>query len=1029
MNGLKDRPQDSTARPAPASPLFSRISLKAWFRVLAAAWTLFIGLAAWWNVAHFRETAEDLARVTARADLERSLVTGRWGVSHGGASPAAGRASSADDAHPAHVTNARTLRPEHAPDDWERKALAALARGESEWSSVEPVGTEPHLRLMRPLRAASGCLGCHAADGYREGDIIGGISVAVPMKDYAAIVRPYQLEELLAHGVICGLGLLALGVGLRQIQRRQRERDEAETALREGEGHFRAIFEDSPVAIWEEDFSDVKSRLDELRRSGVADIRAHLEANPDEVANLAARVRVLAINEASVRLFGAETKDHILHELPRYFTAESFEVFKEEIVAFAGGATRFRHETLHLTFGGKPAFFDLTVSVRHGYEDTWSRVLVSFVDVTERRGAEEAVRESVARLNKAQEIAHVGSWDLDLVANRLTWSDEVYRIFGLRREESPSTYEAFLDVVHPDDRAAVDAAYSASIREGRDSYEIEHRVVRQPTGEIRTVREKCEHVRVASGRIVRSVGMVHDITDSRRAEEALRESEERFRSLVEQAGDGFELLDADGRFVDVNTATCRQLGYSKEELLSLNVIDVSPLTSPELYAATFRSLVDGPPMTFETVNRRKDGTEFPVEITTSVIRLGGGLRALSLVRDITDRKKAEEEREHLRGQLAQAQKMESVGRLAGGVAHDFNNMLTVILGHTEMALTQAVPAQRVHAHLAAIEKAARRSAELIRQLLAFARKQTVVPRVLYLNDTVAGMLKMLRRLIGEDIDLAWVPGTGLWPVNIDPTQVDQLLANLCVNARDAIAGEGRICIRTGNVTLDEAWCADHPDVLPGAYVALTVSDNGCGMEKDVLEHLFEPFFTTKEVGRGTGLGLATVYGIVKQNGGHVSVSSKPGEGTTFDIYLHRCAREAAEAPPPSAGELPKGRGETVLLVEDEATVLDLGRAMLEELDYAVLTAGTPGEAIRVARSHPGEIHLLITDVVMPEMDGQAIARELAAIKPGIRCLFVSGYTPDVIATRGVMDEGVHFLQKPFSLEALAGKVREALAWG
>jgi CheY-like chemotaxis protein len=298
--------------------------------------------------------------------------------------------------------------------------------------------------------------------------------------------------------------------------------------------------------------------------------------------------------------------------------------------------------------------------------------------------------------------------------------------------------------------------------------------------------------------------------------------------------------------------------------------------------------------------------------------------------------------------------------------------------------------------------------------------------VLDLNDTVAGMLKMLRRLIGEDIDLAWMPGAALWPVKIDPSQVNQILANLCVNARDAIAGVGMVTIETGNVTLDEAYCADHTGFVPGKYVMLAVSDNGHGMEKDVLDRLFEPFFTTKGVGQGTGLGLATVYGIVKQNKGFINVYSEPEKGTTFKIYLPRFAREAVEPQAAHAVKMPQSRGEMVLLVEDEAAILNMGKAMLERLGYTVLTAGTPGEALRLAEAHAKEIHLLITDVVMPELNGRDLAARIAAIKPDLKCLFMSGYTANVIAHCGVLDDGVHFLQKPFSMQDLAARVREAL---
>ena len=348
-----------------------------------------------------------------------------------------------------------------------------------------------------------------------------------------------------------------------------------------------------------------------------------------------------------------------------------------------------------------------------------------------------------------------------------------------------------------------------------------------------------------------------------------------------------------------------------------------------------------------------------------------------LIGEIVERKRAEEEKDALQRQLQQAQKMESVGRLAGGVAHDFNNMLSAILGHAELAMMQYSPSEPLQDDLKAIKRAAQRSADLVRQLLAFARKQTVAPIILDFNATVSGMLKMLRRLIGEDIDLVWMPAAGLWPVKIDPSQIDQLLANLCVNARDAIAGVGKITIETENTAFDEAYCAVHPGFTCGEYVMLAMSDDGCGMNKEVLDHLFEPFFTTKEVGKGTGLGLATVYGIVKQNEGFINVYSEPDKGTTFKIYLPRFVGEAVVPTAISKAETPKGHGEMVLLVEDEAVILNVGRTMLERLGYTVLTASTPGEALRQTEAHAAEIRLLITDVIMPEMNG----RELAEFNP------------------------------------------------
>ena len=387
---------------------------------------------------------------------------------------------------------------------------------------------------------------------------------------------------------------------------------------------------------------------------------------------------------------------------------------------------------------------------------------------------------------------------------------------------------------------------------------------------------------------------------------------------------------------------------------------------------------------------------------------------------------AEEAREKLQLQLSQAQKMESIGRLAGGVAHDFNNMLAVILGNVEMAMEQIEPTHALHAELQEVRKAAERSADLTRQLLAFARKQTVVPKVLDLNETVEGMLKMLRRLIGEHIELSWRPGGDSGQVKMDPSQIDQILVNLCVNARDAIGPTGAITIETGGVVLDDSACDGQVGAMPGDYVRLNVSDDGCGMDRDTQAHLFEPFFTTKGVGQGTGLGLATVYGIVKQNNGFVSVYSEPGEGTTFKIYLPRHAARAEAAVAEGSAAPPKPGHATILLVEDEPAILNMVRSLLQRWGYAVIAASMPGEAIRLAERYPGEIDLLISDVVMPEMNGRDLAKSLLALYPGLKRLFMSGHTADILAHHGVLDGGVHFIQKPFSMKGLQAKLGEVL---
>ena len=400
--------------------------------------------------------------------------------------------------------------------------------------------------------------------------------------------------------------------------------------------------------------------------------------------------------------------------------------------------------------------------------------------------------------------------------------------------------------------------------------------------------------------------------------------------------------------------------------------------------------------------------------------------ALYVLQSDAARKTSEQKQQLLERQLIQAQKMESVGRLAGGVAHDYNNMLSIIIGYAELALEKVKPGESLHTELGEILCAARRSTDITRQLLAFARRQTIAPKVLNLNDIVTSMLKMLRRLIGEDIDLAWLPGAGVWPVKIDPSQVDQILANLCVNARDAIAGVGKITIETKNVCLDKDYCADHAGFVPGEYILLAVSDDGTGMSPETLEKVFEPFFTTKKMGEGTGLGLSTVYGIVKQNDGFINIYSELGKGSTIRIYLARHAGEGHEEANEPVTEIPLGRGETLLLVEDDGAILLLGKKMLENLGYTVLTAATPGDAMALARESEERIHLLITDVVMPEMSGRDLSSQLQVEYPDLKVLFMSGYTADVIAHRGVLDEGVNFISKPFSKKELAMKVRDVL---
>jgi two-component system, cell cycle sensor histidine kinase and response regulator CckA len=398
-------------------------------------------------------------------------------------------------------------------------------------------------------------------------------------------------------------------------------------------------------------------------------------------------------------------------------------------------------------------------------------------------------------------------------------------------------------------------------------------------------------------------------------------------------------------------------------------------------------------------------------------------------RDITDRKRAEEEKLQLEAQYRQAQKMESVGRLAGGVAHDYNNALTAIMGYTELALIDADPKGPLHEDLNEVLKASRHAKDITRQLLAFARKQTIAPKALDLNTNIESMLKMLRHLIGEDIDLVWLPGKGLWSVKMDPSQIDQILANLCVNARDAIEGVGKITIETATKVFDSDYCVDHTGFVPGEFAMLTISDNGCGMDKEILNNIFEPFFTTKAVDKGTGLGLSTVYGIVKQNNGFINVYSEPGKGTGIKIYLPRHDSKAVDTLEESKAKIPIGHGEIIVVVEDDIPILKLAQKILKGLKYNVLIADTPKRAMRLAEEYTDKIQLLVTDVIMPKMNGRELSEQLKILYPDLKCIFMSGYTANAIAHHGVLDEEVRFIQKPFSKKDMATIVKKVFDEG
>ena len=653
-------------------------------------------------------------------------------------------------------------------------------------------------------------------------------------------------------------------------------------------------------------------------------------------------------------------------------------------------------------------------------------------DITENKRFEEELKKRELTLNKIFDVLPIGLWFTDKNGTLIKGNPAGVKIWGAEPTVPMEEYGVFKARRLPsgEEIAPDDWALTHTIKTGTTITD-ELLEIDAFDGRKKIILNYTAPVVDDAGGMLGAIVVNNDITDRWRAEE-------KYRRITENMSDVVWIMDLDMRLSYVSPSVEKMVGEPVAAHMSRTLEErLTPESMEKIYAIFTEELEkENDPSADKNRSRvievehfRADGSKFWVSVNASFIRDNNGtpIAIQGVTRDITERKEAENEQRKLQDQLAQAQKMESVGRLAGGVAHDFNNMLSVILGHAELALDELGPDHPVYDDLTEIEGAGRRSAALVRQLLAFARKQTIVPQILDLNDTVEGMLKMLRRLIGENINLAWQPGHQLWPVRMDPSQIDQVLANLCVNARDAIDGVGEITIETQNVIISREQMDQYSFLVPGDYVLLAVTDDGCGMDPETLSHLFEPFFTTKDVGKGTGLGLATIYGIVKQNRGFITADSAPGQGTTFKMYLP-CHKAAAPINEDPAASVPQaGNHETVLLVEDEPSILKMGKNFLERLGYRVFTAATPDDAVRLAREYTGDIHLLMTDVIMPGMNGRDLAVQVAAIYPHIKCLYMSGYTADIIAHHGVLEDGVAFIQKPFSRAELAVKVRAALS--
>ena len=883
------------------SGLFSAKWLDNRWMIISLALWLFVVLASLaWNWIDTTRDLTALARIDARSSIRKDLLYWEWVATEGDVYAPTHKVDPVNGqlihiSHPAvvtpwgerlvlvnpawlvrqvfelgmrrygiweHLTSLKPLRRQNAPDPWERRALEAFIQGAQEVSALARVEGKTYLRLMLPLHAEKSCLRCHAAKGFKMGDVLGGLSISVPFAPYSAAIGRRHLDLLIAHivfGIIGVAGILAAFIGIRRRAMVLKEREEQ--------------------------------------------LRTLINATPDIICFKDGKGRWLEANEADLELFRLKGVD----------------------------------------YRGK------TDSQLAEYTDPIYRQAFLTCEATDEKAWE------VGGISRGEEV--------------IPLSDGGERIYD---------------------------------------------VIKVPLFEADGTRKGL----VVLGR---------DITERKQAEA----ESQMLLSAVEQTGDPIIITDREGTILYVNPAFERCTGYSREEVMGKNPrILKSGEHDEEFYRKMWATISSGETWHGRMVNRRKDGAFYTVDTTISPVFDDDGKiwRYVAIQRDVTEHIRLHEEKARLEAQLQQAQRLESVGRLAGGVAHDLNNLLTPIMGYAELLLEDLQEDARLRGAVEQMLEAGRRARDIVGKLLAFSRRQPMEMRSVDLNQILRGLEKLLRRTIREDIQMEWYLAPSLPPILGDIGQLEQVIMNLAVNAQDAMPDGGVMTFETQEVELDEAYAATHQGVKPGRYVMLAVSDTGHGMDAETLEHIFEPFFTTKEQDRGTGLGLATVYGIVKQHRGNIWAYSEPGKGTTFKVYLPVAQRgEAAVEKKASSVESSEERGTgTVLLVEDDRQVRELIETMLSRQGYEVLSAVNGEEALSILEGRRGGVDLLLTDVIMPGINGKELYKKAVSIAPGLKVIYMSGYTENIIAHRGILEEGTVFIQKPFAVKDLTKKVREVM---
>ena len=991
------------------------INIRPYTLFLMLFWSAIVSGSLVWNIYQARQGTLDIARAQAQDSFMKDVMYRRWNASHGGVyvpvsddtppnpylkvpsrditTPSGIKLTLMNPAYmtrqvhelaaktfgiQGHITSLNPIRPANKPDPWETQALLTIQDGAEEVSSIEKLNGLDHMRLMKPLMTETGCLKCHAEQGYKVGDIRGGISVSIPMAHLRSVERSHILTLSLGHGLLLMVGLAGIGIGKRLLSKHIDSHKQAEDELQNRDNIIQGIFDSVPVGV-----CIMKNRVYER------------------------------VNRNWCEKFGYKEEDLIgrktafLYESPEEYERigkELYEHLNKNSIAFA--QTRLKHSN------GEFRNVDLTATPLNPH-DLEAGTVVVLHDITERKQKEEALRESEERFRILSETSFEGVFLHDQ-GKIIDINNRGAEIFGYERDEIIGM--SVLDLAAPEWRDVVKRNVMTGLEQPYEAMGLKKDGSAFP-GELkgRKIEFKGNSIRITA---------LRDLSEQKKTEEALLESEKKYRNFFENAQIGlYRTRFSDGLFLEANQRLVEMFGHdSRDEIIGrLSVADY--YVDPEERSYVIAELKEiGEVRNFETQFKKRDGSIWWV-------RFSGTLVAEEYIEgvmaDITETKKAEAENARLEEQYRQSQKVEAIGRLAGGVAHDMNNLLTPIIGYGEMLVADFGPDDRRRQALAQIVEAGYRSRDLVRQLLAFGRKQTLEYKPLDLNKTIEGFQKLLRRTIREDIALKIIPAAGLPTIKADIGQIEQVLMNLSVNAQDAMPKGGRLTLETAMAEIDENYAAVHPGMQAGHYVMMAISDTGCGMDEGTQEHIFEPFFSTKGQ-EGTGLGLATVYGIVKQHEGNIWVYSEPGKGTTFKVYLPISEESYVEKRIRKEPTEDLHGSETILLVEDNEQVRDLGHTVLTQQGYTVLVAKNGPEALSILSSQTDPVHLLLTDVVMPGMNGKELFAKATDNHPRLKVLYMSGYTDNVIAHHGVLDEGLQFIQKPFTIRGLSQRVREVL---